>query len=102
MSGNDSAGTGRGRRGTPIDPGIRRLLVILVVAVAIGAVMTIVGEVVLNEPAIKDAGFTLVLTGAGFYFFLRFLGRMRARQMREQAERREQLNQQNKGGDDGS
>lgn len=79
------------RRNTPIEPGIRRLLVILVIAVAIGAIMTIVGELVLNEPPIKNAGFTMVLTGGGFYFFIRFLGRMRARQTRDQIERRKEL-----------
>jgi hypothetical protein len=79
------------RRKTPIEPGIRRLLVILVVAVAIGAVMTIVGELVLNEPPIKNAGFTMVLTAGGFYFFVRFLGRMRARQTRDQIRRRKEL-----------
>jgi hypothetical protein len=79
------------RRKTPVEPGIRRLLVILVIAVAVGAVMTIAGELILNEPPIKNAGFTLVLTGGGFYFFVRFLGRMRARQTRDQIQRRQEL-----------
>mgnify|MGYP006430656769 CR=1 FL=1 len=86
------------RRQTPIEPGIRRLLVILVIAVAIGAIMTIVGELVLNEPPIKNAGFTMVLTGGGFYFFVRFLGRMRARQTRDQIQRRKELQGEQDGG----
>ena len=92
----ESAGT---RARTPaVEPSIRRLLGILVVAVAIGAIMTIVGELVLREPPIKNAGFTLALTAAGFYFFIRFLGRMRARQGRDQAARREELRQDQDGG----
>jgi len=87
------------RRRTPIEPGVRRLLKILVAAVAIGAIMTIVGELVLNEPPIKNAGFTMVLTGGGFYFFIRFLGRMRARQTRDQIERRKELQGEQDGGD---
>ena len=86
------------RRGPAVEPGIRRLLGILVVAVAIGTIMTIVGELILHEPPIKDAGFTLALTAAGFYFFIRFLGRMRARQGRDQATRREELRQDQDGG----
>lgn len=87
-------------RRAAVEPGIRRLLGILVVAVAVGAIMTIVGELVLNEPPIKNAGFTLALTGAGFYFFLRFLGRMRARQNRDQMARREELRREQDGGGD--
>ncbi len=86
------------RRGAAVEPGIRRLLGILVIAVAIGTIMTIVGELVLNEPPIKNAGFTLALTAAGFYFFLRFLGRMRARQNRDQAARREELRRERDNG----
>ncbi len=81
-----------------VEPGIRRLLGILVIAVAVGTIMTIVGELVLHEPPIKDAGFTLALTAAGFYFFLRFLGRMRARQNRDQMARREELRREQDGG----
>lgn len=96
---HDSRSATPERRRTPVEPGIRRLLVILVIAVVIGAIMTIVGELVLNEPPIKNAGFTLVLTGAGFYFFIRFLGRMRARQARDQMQRRQQV--KGDGGGDG-
>jgi hypothetical protein len=79
------------RRQAVVEPGIRRLLLILVVATVIGAIMTLVGELMLRDEAIKNAGFTLAMTGAGFYFLVRFLGKMRARQARDQMERREQL-----------
>lgn len=58
-------------------PDIRRLLVIPMLAVVIGAVTTILGELVLANEKVKDVGFSMTLLAAGFYFFLRFLGRLK-------------------------
>jgi len=60
-------------------PDIRRLLVVPMLCVLIGAITTMVGELVLGNEKIKDIGFSITLLAAGFYFFLRFLGRLKAR-----------------------
>ena len=60
-----------------IDPNIRKLLVIPMVAALLGAITTIAGELVLANEKVKDIGFSITLLAAGFYFFLRFVGRVK-------------------------
>mgnify|MGYP006423983449 CR=1 FL=1 len=80
MTDDKPKGKRRFFRSKPVDPAFRKLMGIMVVVVVIGAILTPVGEIMLDSPMLKNAGFTIVLIGAVFYFVLRHLGHRKLRQ----------------------
>ncbi len=56
------------------------ILSVLMATVVLAAIVTLVGELVLQNPAIKTAGFSIALVAGAIYFFFRFLGGVRYRQ----------------------
>lgn len=62
------------------DEGIyRTILWVLVGTVVAGAVLSIAGETVLNNPGLSRLGAGIALVGGAIYAFFRWLGRREAR-----------------------
>lgn len=73
------------------------ILSVLMATVVIGAVVTIVGELVLQNEAMKTTGFSVALIAGGIYFAFRVFGRVRS--MQWQARRRESDRRDGEGGE---
>ncbi len=69
----------------PLDGIYRAILIVLVGSVIFGALATIAGDLVFQNPGLSQAGAWLALICGVLYFFFRWLGR------REMARRRQEL-----------
>jgi len=56
------------------------ILGVLMATVVAAAIVTLVGELVFQSPAMKTVGFSVALIAGAIYFFFRFLGGVRYRQ----------------------
>jgi uncharacterized protein YjeT (DUF2065 family) len=73
----------------PVRPGdgiYRTILWVMVVTVVLGALLAIVGETQLQDPALRRLGMATAVIGAAIYAFFRVLGAREARRRRDRSE----------------
>lgn len=84
----DRGGDGRDPEGPRNDRTHVRILLALMAVVITAAIVALVGELVLENPVIREVGFWIAILGGIAYFSVRIHGRIRARQWREEQVRR--------------
>jgi len=73
----------------PRQPGdgiYRAILWVMAVTVILGAVLAIVGETQLQDPALSRLGVAIAVIGAAIYAFFRILGDREARRRQDRSE----------------